>query len=228
MNGTWAEQLGFVHPTNVQSEALPILLAGHDCILQSQTGSGKTLCYLFAVLARVKKARAAVQAIVVVPTRELGMQIVREARKLGKLSDVEDNHTTGSRKDILNIMSLLDGGSLSRQKSWLKVNHRFAIFNFYLIVIPGRAWYVAIDIDGILVGFLSVYAHTTPRDRATFWSQLIDALPIVETWIIGGDFNNIEFDFDWCAKTKLVLLSMSPHEQEEWDRLLLTTHTVDA
>ncbi|KAI5076163.1 hypothetical protein GOP47_0008228 [Adiantum capillus-veneris] len=122
-----AEQLGFIHPTNVQAEALPALLAGQDCILQSQTGSGKTLCYLFAILAKVKKTRAAVQAIVVVPTRELGMQVVREARKLGKLSDLEDNTTTTTSRETLNIMSLLDGGSLSRQKSWLKVDAMFGM-----------------------------------------------------------------------------------------------------
>lgn len=117
-----AENLGFVYPTDVQAQALPALLEGQDCILQSQTGSGKTLCYLFAILAKVKPTRAAVQAIVVVPTRELGMQVVREARKLGKLSDAEDKAKTGSSKETLNIMSLLDGGSLSRQKVWLKAD----------------------------------------------------------------------------------------------------------
>ncbi|MCO5595333.1 hypothetical protein L7F22_049375 [Adiantum nelumboides] len=95
-------------------------------------------------------------------------------------------------------------------------------------LVARRTLYVAIDIDGTLVGFLSVYAHNAPRDRANFWSQLMEALPIVDTWIIGGDFNNIESDTDWCAQTRPVLSSISPHEQEEWDRFLLATHTADA
>ncbi|KAH7282659.1 hypothetical protein KP509_35G042200 [Ceratopteris richardii] len=48
------------------------------------------------------------------------MQVVREARKLGKQSDIEDK--SGSSKGSLNIMTLLDGGSLSRQKVWLKAD----------------------------------------------------------------------------------------------------------
>eukprot|EP00250_Pteridium_aquilinum_P028530 c37318_g1_i1 orf=57-1565(+) len=119
-----AEQLGFVYPTDVQAQALPALLSGQDCILHSQTGSGKTLCYLFAILAKINKRRAAVQAIVVVPTRELGMQVVREARKFGKRNDVEEKDKPGSSLSMvsLNVMALLDGGSLSRQKSWLKAD----------------------------------------------------------------------------------------------------------
>ncbi|MCO5568576.1 hypothetical protein L7F22_022275 [Adiantum nelumboides] len=91
----------------------------------------------------------------------------------------------------------------------------------------GRSLYVAIDFDGTLVGFLTVYAHNTPRERARFWAQLIDALPNVDTWIVGGDFNNIESDSDWCSDTRPVLSSISPHEQEEWDRFLLATYVTD-
>ncbi|MCO5563388.1 hypothetical protein L7F22_017029 [Adiantum nelumboides] len=86
-------------------------------------------------------------------------------------------------------------------------------------LVAGRALFVAIDIDGTLVGFLTVYASNSLRDRPRFWSQLTDALPIVDTWIVGGDFNNIESDSDWCSETTPVLSSISPHEQEEWDLL---------
>ncbi|MCO5608602.1 hypothetical protein L7F22_062815 [Adiantum nelumboides] len=68
-------------------------------------------------------------------------------------------------------------------------------------LVTGRALYVAIDIDGTLVGFLTVYAPNSPRDRARFWSQLTDALPIVDTWIVRGDFNNIESDSDFWPLT---------------------------
>jgi ATP-dependent helicase YprA (DUF1998 family) len=69
------EELGFKYPTQVQKEALPVLLSGHDMILHAQTGSGKTLAYLLPMFSKVVPTRAAVQAIVVVPTRELGMQL---------------------------------------------------------------------------------------------------------------------------------------------------------
>lgn len=119
-----AEELGFKYPTDVQAEALPALLAGQDCILHSQTGSGKTLCYLFAIFAKVVLTRAAVQAIIIVPTRELGMQVARAARRFGKEPDTwgEDKSSSGIKKGILNVMTLLEGGSLNRQKSWLKAS----------------------------------------------------------------------------------------------------------
>ncbi|MCO5593425.1 hypothetical protein L7F22_047439 [Adiantum nelumboides] len=60
----------------------------------------------------------------------------------------------------------------------LSMAGRALVANFLLQ--PGRALYVAIDIDGALVGFLTVYAPNSPRDRARFWSQLTDALPIVQ------------------------------------------------
>lgn len=50
--------------------------------MHAQTGSGKTLAYLLPLLSRIDVTRSAVQALVVVPTRELGLQVVRVARRL--------------------------------------------------------------------------------------------------------------------------------------------------
>ncbi|XP_028119363.1 DEAD-box ATP-dependent RNA helicase 58, chloroplastic-like isoform X3 [Camellia sinensis] len=69
------EEVGFVVPTDVQRKALPIMLSGRDCILHAQTGSGKTLAYLLSIFAVVNTQRSSVQALIVVPTSELGMQV---------------------------------------------------------------------------------------------------------------------------------------------------------
>ncbi|CAN6677082.1 unnamed protein product [Malus baccata var. baccata] len=109
------EELGFVVPTPVQRQALPTLFSGRDCILHAQTGSGKTLTYLLLIFSAVNTRRSAVQAIVVVPTRELGMQVTKVARTLAakpKEGEVEKKSCT--------VMALLDGGMLTRHKSWLK------------------------------------------------------------------------------------------------------------
>lgn len=52
-------------------------LSGSSPVLSMQTGSGKTLAYLLPLFTRINPSRAAVQALVVVPTRELGMQVLR-------------------------------------------------------------------------------------------------------------------------------------------------------
>lgn len=66
----------------VQSLALPYLLAGRDIMVQSRTGSGKTGCYLLPMLEELDPGLKAPQALVLVPTRELALQVEREAKTL--------------------------------------------------------------------------------------------------------------------------------------------------
>ncbi|MDE6735557.1 MAG: DEAD/DEAH box helicase [Desulfovibrio sp.] len=66
----------------VQSLALPYLLAGRDIMVQSRTGSGKTGCYLLPMLEELDPALKVPQALVLVPTRELALQVEREAKTL--------------------------------------------------------------------------------------------------------------------------------------------------
>lgn len=63
----------------VQSLSLPYLLARRDLMVQSRTGSGKTGAYLLPLLRHLSVDRPAVQALVLVPTRELAVQVEREA-----------------------------------------------------------------------------------------------------------------------------------------------------
>jgi ATP-independent RNA helicase DbpA len=78
------ESLGFVTMTPVQEQALPPLLAGKDVLAQARTGSGKTVAFGLALLARVDLARTATQALVLCPTRELAEQVTTEIRRLGR------------------------------------------------------------------------------------------------------------------------------------------------
>ena len=62
-------------PTPIQVEAIPALLAGKDFIGQSATGSGKTLAYGIPLVERVARDKRVVQSLVLVPTRELAIQV---------------------------------------------------------------------------------------------------------------------------------------------------------
>jgi ATP-dependent RNA helicase DeaD len=66
----------------VQAKAIPYLLAGRDLLVQSRTGSGKTAAFLLPILDRVDTNRAACQALVLAPTRELARQVAEEAKTL--------------------------------------------------------------------------------------------------------------------------------------------------
>ncbi|KAG6732095.1 hypothetical protein I3843_01G153300 [Carya illinoinensis] len=110
-----AEEVGYTRPTDVQLQALPILFSGCDCILHAQTGSGKTLAYLLLIFSVINTQKSAVQAVIVVPTRELGMQVTKVARMLAaKHVELE------LEQKCCTVMALLDGGMLKRHKSWLK------------------------------------------------------------------------------------------------------------
>ena len=66
---------GLVTPTPIQARAIPELLNGKDLIGQARTGSGKTLAFVLPLVARVDPHVRAVQALVLVPTRELAIQV---------------------------------------------------------------------------------------------------------------------------------------------------------
>lgn len=78
---------GWTQLTPVQSLAMPYLLAGRDTMVQSRTGSGKTGCYLLPMLEALDPQLKMLQALVLVPTRELALQVEREAQILFGGSD---------------------------------------------------------------------------------------------------------------------------------------------
>ena len=68
-------KMGISEPTPIQEKALPHLMAGRDLIGQARTGSGKTLAFAVPIAERCDPAVRRVQALVLVPTRELAIQV---------------------------------------------------------------------------------------------------------------------------------------------------------
>jgi len=77
--------LGFENPTDVQSQVVPLMFQGSDVVVQSQTGTGKTASFAISIL-QCLSPKQNVQALIVVPTRELALQVVEEFKDLGKYS----------------------------------------------------------------------------------------------------------------------------------------------
>jgi ATP-dependent RNA helicase DeaD len=73
---------GFVHPTRIQAALIPKALTGRDVLGQAKTGTGKTAAFSLPILALLK-ARNPFSALVLVPTRELAIQVCREVKDLG-------------------------------------------------------------------------------------------------------------------------------------------------
>ncbi|KAI3707031.1 hypothetical protein L6452_25193 [Arctium lappa] len=113
------EREGFNVPTDVQSAAIPTILNNHDVVIQSYTGSGKTLAYVLPILSEVGplkvgtddgKKKPDIEAVIVAPSRELGMQIVREFEKL-----------LGPENKKF-VQQLVGGANRSRQEEALRKN----------------------------------------------------------------------------------------------------------
>jgi ATP-independent RNA helicase DbpA len=81
------QALGYRAMTPIQAAALPLALAGNDLIAQAATGSGKTVAFALALLARLDARRPDTQALVLCPTRELAEQVTQEIRRLARAED---------------------------------------------------------------------------------------------------------------------------------------------
>ncbi|MBS1266811.1 MAG: putative ATP-dependent RNA helicase [Candidatus Woesearchaeota archaeon] len=99
-------KLGFEKPTLIQEKSIPEIMQGNDVIAGSATGSGKTLAFASGVINKCEKGNG-VQAIILVPTRELANQVAKAIRKLSKFSG-------------LKVLPVYGGVSINRQIHKLK------------------------------------------------------------------------------------------------------------
>lgn len=112
-------EMGYVNPTPVQGAAIPLILEGRDLIALAETGSGKTAACAIPICHKVDPNQVHVQALIVVPTRELALQYASEAQKIGRFKKVK-------------AFALFGGEDLDMQRAKLKDGVQV------LIATPGR------------------------------------------------------------------------------------------
>lgn len=83
------EKQGITVPTEIQTKAIPEAIQNKDLIVQSETGTGKTLAYLLPLFHKVDPSKKEMQAIILAPTHELALQILRQIERLTQDSDVK-------------------------------------------------------------------------------------------------------------------------------------------
>ncbi|MGZ4034838.1 MAG: DEAD/DEAH box helicase, partial [Bacteroidia bacterium] len=83
------DDLGYIQPTPIQEKAFPIIMSGKDVIGIAQTGTGKTFAYLLPILRQLKYSdQKHPRVLIIVPTRELVLQIVKEIEKLSSYTSI--------------------------------------------------------------------------------------------------------------------------------------------
>lgn len=112
-------QMEYTKPTEIQEIAIPLILQGVDVIGLAETGSGKTAACAIPICHKVDPTKKEVQALIVVPTRELALQYATESQKIGRVKRVR-------------AFALFGGEDLEMQRAKLKDGVQV------LIATPGR------------------------------------------------------------------------------------------
>ena len=121
------DELGFETPTPIQERAMPVILSGRDMMGIAQTGTGKTFAYLLPILKQWKFAKTDTPRVVIlVPTRELVVQVAEEVEKLTKYMSVR-------------VLGVYGGVNINTQKT--------AVYGGVDILVgtPGRLMDLALD-----------------------------------------------------------------------------------
>jgi ATP-dependent RNA helicase DeaD len=100
------DENGFKDPFPIQESSIPLMLRGVDVIGQAHTGTGKTAAFSLPIVTKIKR-NGPIQALILVPTRELAMQVTNEIRKLSKYIGIR-------------TLAVYGGQSMSLQMSQLK------------------------------------------------------------------------------------------------------------
>lgn len=108
-------------PTKVQSEVIPKALCNLDIVARSNTGTGKTLAYLLPIFEKHRYEDKVMQAIILTPTHELAIQVVRWIERLSQNSD-----------NYLTVMPVIGNVNIDRQIKKLKTKPNI------LVGSPGR------------------------------------------------------------------------------------------
>ncbi|MCI1930463.1 MAG: DEAD/DEAH box helicase [Clostridia bacterium] len=102
------KDMGFEEASQIQSQAIPLIMAKKDVIGQSQTGTGKTAAFGIPCLEMIDVDNRHLQALILCPTRELAIQVSEEFRKLLKF------------KDNIRVLPIYGGQPIDRQIMALK------------------------------------------------------------------------------------------------------------
>jgi ATP-dependent RNA helicase RhlE len=121
------DDLGFVQPTPIQEQAFSVILSGKDMVGIAQTGTGKTFAYMLPILRDLKFSKQITpRVLVMVPTRELVLQVVEEIEKLATYINVR-------------VLGVYGGANINTQKQAI------AQGTDIIVATPGRLYDLALS-----------------------------------------------------------------------------------
>jgi ATP-dependent RNA helicase DDX6/DHH1 len=103
-------EAGFEKPSPIQEETIPVALTGRDILARAKNGTGKTAAFIIPTLERINAKSTKVQALILVPTRELALQTSQVCKTLGKHLGVNVMVSTGGtnlKDDIIRLNDIV-------------------------------------------------------------------------------------------------------------------------
>jgi ATP-dependent RNA helicase DDX6/DHH1 len=132
---------GWEKPSPIQEAAIPIALGGKDILARAKNGTGKTGAYCIPVLEQVDPTKDIIQALIIVPTRELALQTSQICIELAKHMDIRVMVTTGGTNLKDDIMRIYQKG-------------RFRSPRIFMCPIVGSEYHLKYDTITIYASFL--------------------------------------------------------------------------
>ena len=229
---TALERLGYAAPTPIQVRTIPTLLAGRDMLGQAQTGTGKTAAFALPMLQRLDMEDRSVQALVLVPTRELALQVAEAIQKYS-----EDMGKVG-------VLAIFGGDPIHNQLRRLEGAVRVVVGT------PGRVldhlargslkldkvrMAVLDEADEMLrMGFVDdvdtiLGKMPTERQTALFSATLPDEIArIARRHLRNPDMIAVTAQTRTVATVEQHYIVVAPHERAEALARLLTVEDIDA
>lgn len=102
------QESGYIEPTDIQRQIIPLMLDSRDVLAQSQTGSGKTAAFALPVLSNLSSKERSTQVLVLAPTRELATQVAKSFE------------TYGAHLNKLSVLAIYGGADYTAQLRGLK------------------------------------------------------------------------------------------------------------
>lgn len=195
------EEMGFTHPTPIQEQSFSVVRSGKDVVGIAQTGTGKTFAYMLPILRELKySTQDTPRVLVLVPTRELVLQVVEEIEKLATYINVR-------------VLGVYGGTNINTQKQAIAQGQDI------IVATPGRLYDLALSnvlklksIQKLVIDEVDVMLDLGFRFQLL---NIFDLLPrrrqnIMFSATMTDDVNNLINDFFKNPKKISVAMSGTP------------------
>ncbi len=195
--------LGFEKPTPIQAQSFSVIMSGTDMVGIAQTGTGKTFAYMLPILQDLKFSKEInPRVLVMVPTRELVLQIVEEIEKFGKYSSIR-------------VIGVFGGTNINRQKEAVAEGADI------IVATPGRLYDLVVSralqlkaVKKVVIDVVDVMLDLGFRFQLT---NILELLPnkrqnIMFSATMTDDVNVFIHDFFIAPTTVSVAVSGTPLE----------------